>query len=201
MQAFSHLLDSFVPEHYDLSLTLAREARSFHGTVSIRGYQKSNVDIPLHAKDITITSATVDGKAVEYAHGDHDELRLAHALPGAHIVVLQFEGIITEAMHGLYPCYFEVDGVKKELLATQFESHHAREVFPCIDEPAAKATFDLTLTTEEDVEVLGNMPVEWQRVEPEGLVTKFQTSPRMSSYLLAWVVGELQKNPPLRKTG
>lgn len=201
MQAFSHLLDSFVPEHYDLSLTLAREARTFHGTVSIKGYQKSDTDIPFHAKDLTITSATVDGKSVEYTHGDHDELRLAHTIPGAHIVVLQFEGTITDTMHGLYPCYFEVNGVKKELLATQFESHHAREVFPCIDEPAAKATFDLALTTEENVEVLGNMPIEWQRVEPEGLVTKFQTSPRMSSYLLAWVVGELQRKSAMTKDG
>lgn len=201
MQAFSHLLDSFVPEHYDLSLTLAREARTFQGTVSIKGYQKSDTDIPFHAKDLTITSATVDGKSVEYTHGDHDELRLAHTIPGAHIVVLQFEGTITDTMHGLYPCYFEVDGIKKELLATQFESHHAREVFPCIDEPAAKATFDLALTTEENVEVLGNMPIEWQRVEPEGLVTKFQTSPRMSSYLLAWVVGELQRKSAMTKDG
>ncbi|QHN42913.1 aminopeptidase [Candidatus Mycosynbacter amalyticus] len=201
MQAFSHLLDSFVPEHYDLSLTLEREARAFHGTISIKGFQKSDDYLPLHTKDLTITSAAVDGNSVEYEHSDNDELRLAHTVPGAHIIVLQFEGKITDAMHGLYPCYFEVDGIKKELLATQFESHHAREVFPCIDEPAAKATFDLTLTTEEGVEVLGNMPVDWQRSEPEGLVTKFETSPRMSSYLLAFVVGEMQKKTAQTKDG
>lgn len=201
MQAFSHLIDSFIPEHYDLSLTLEREKRTFHGTVAISGYQKNNSHLPLHAKDLEITSATIDGKAVDFAHGDHDELRLEHTTPGAHIIVLQFNGKITDAMHGLYPCYFEVDGQKKELLATQFESHHAREVFPCVDEPAAKATFDLTLTTEEGVEVLGNMPVEWQRTEPEGLVTKFETSPRMSSYLLAFVVGEMQKKTATTKDG
>ncbi len=201
MQVFSHLLDSFIPEHYDLSLTLEREARKFHGTVSISGYQKSDVELPLHAKDLEIISATIDGKSVEFTHSDHDELRLVHTTPGAHIIVLQFNGNITDAMHGLYPCYFEVDGQKKELLATQFESHHAREVFPCVDEPAAKATFDLTLTTEEGIEVLGNMPVEWQRTEPEGLVTKFETSPRMSSYLLAFVVGELQKKTATTKDG
>lgn len=201
MQAFSHLLDAFVPEHYDLSLTLERTTRKFRGTVSITGFQKRNDYLPLHAKDLTITSATVDGKSVEYEHGDHDELRLASAAPGAHIIVLQFEGVITDAMHGLYPCYFEVDGEKKELLATQFESHHAREVFPCVDEPAAKAMFDLTLTTEEGVEVLANMPIDWQRTEPEGLVTKFETSPRMSSYLLAFVVGELQKKTAQTKDG
>ena len=201
MQAFSHLLDSFIPEHYDLSLTLEREARKFHGTISIKGYQKSDVDLPLHAKDLTITQALIDGKKVDFTHGDHDELRLASATPGAHIIVLQFNGTITDAMHGLYPCYFEVDGKKKELLATQFESHHAREVFPCVDEPAAKATFDVTLTTEEGVETLGNMPIEWQRTEPEGLVTKFETSPRMSSYLLAFVVGEMQHKTATTKDG
>lgn len=201
MQAFSHLLDSFIPEHYDLSLTLERTKRAFHGTVTITGYQKSDTDLPLHAKELTIMHATIDGQKVEYSLDDHDVLRLASSTPGAHIVVLQFKGSITDAMHGLYPCYFDVDGEKKELLATQFESHHAREVFPCIDEPAAKATFDLALTTEEGVEVLGNMPIEWQRTEPEGLVTKFETSPRMSSYLLAFVVGELQKKTATTKDG
>lgn len=201
MQTFSHLLDSFVPEHYDLALTLEREARTFYGTVTIKGFQKSEVDLPLHAKELTITAATVDGKSVEFAHGDHDELRLAHANTGAHIVTLEFSGIITDAMHGLYPCYFEVEGVKKELLATQFESHHAREVFPCVDEPAAKATFDLTLTTDADVEVLGNMPVASQQATDLGLITKFETSPRMSSYLLAFVVGELQKKTAHTKGG
>lgn len=201
MQAFSHLLDSFTPEHYDLSLTLHRQARTFSGTMTVRGFQKSDDHLPLHAKDLTILSATVDGKSVEFSHADHDELRLAHTTPGAHVVVVAFEGAITDAMHGLYPCYFDVDGTKKELLATQFESHHAREVFPCIDEPAAKATFDLTLTTEQGVEVLGNMPVADQRTEPEGLVTKFETSPRMSSYLLAFVIGELQKKSATTKGG
>jgi len=55
-------------------------------------------------------------------------------------------------MHGIYPCYYRQDDEIHELIATQFESHHAREVFPCIDEPEAKATFELTLTTETDVE-------------------------------------------------
>lgn len=193
MQTFSHLLDSFVPEHYDLALTLEREARKFHGTITIKGFQKSDEYLPLHAKDFTVTSAAVNGIPVEFTHGDHDELRMAHTATGTHVVTLEFEGVITDAMHGLYPCYFEVDGVKKELLATQFESHHAREVFPCVDEPAAKATFDLTLTTEASVEVLGNMPVAAQESTDSGLVTRFETSPRMSSYLLAFVVGELQK--------
>lgn len=201
MQAFSHLLDSFIPEHYDLSLVLERTARTFHGSVRITGYQASDIDLPLHAKDLTITKAAIDGRSVDFSHGEHDELRLVSTTSGAHVVDLEFKGKITDAMHGLYPCYFEENGVKKELLATQFESHHAREVFPCVDEPAAKATFSLTLTTETGVEVLGNMPIEAQHTEDTTLITRFDKTPRMSSYLLAFVVGELQKKTATTKGG
>ena len=96
-------------------------------------------------------------------------------------------------MHGLYPCYFTHDGIKKQLFATQFESHHAREVFPCVDEPAAKATYDVTLVTAPELTVLGNMPVAESSEKDGTLTTTFATTPRMSSYLLAFVVGELHK--------
>lgn len=195
MQTVKRLIDQFIPEHYDLSLTLARAKRTFSSTVTLIGsLTPSSTGISLHAKDLTITSVTVDGKEASFEHVD-DELNITHddLSPGKHIVVVVSHGEITDTMHGLYPCYFEHEGIKKELLATQFESHHAREVFPCIDEPLAKATFDVTLTTEENVTVLGNMPVIQQTHENGQLVTTFQTTPRMSTYLLAWVVGELHK--------
>lgn len=203
MTQFTRLTTIFSPQNYDLSLTLQRKARRFHGTVTISGQLHSSEYLSLHAKDLTIEKVLFDGKTADVSTHDNDEIRVTHTdlTPGDHIVTLQFSGTITDAMHGLYPCYFEVDGEKKELLATQFESHHAREVFPCVDEPAAKATFDLTLTTEDNVTVLGNMPVQWQRKEAEGLVTKFDTTPRMSSYLLAWVVGDLHKKSATTKDG
>lgn len=157
----------------------------------------------LHAKDLEIHSATIDGKAARYTLGANDELTLTHPdiSEGRHIIVLEFSGKITDAMHGLYPCYYEHNGIKKELLATQFESHHAREVFPCLDEPEAKATFDLTLATEQNIAVLSNMPIHQQNVEDNQLVTTFQTTPRMSTYLLAWVIGELHRKTALTKRG
>ena len=174
------------------------------------------------------------------------------------IIELEFSGrIIDGSMHGLYPCYYELNGQKKELLATQFESHHAREVFPSVDEPAAKATFDLTLITEAGVTVLSNMPEQEQNnCHPElvsgsslyknqesrstnnadssplaqndgdkvglhglprqaslprndgdntrgdnKLKTVFQTTPKMSTYLLAFVIGDLQKKTATTKSG
>jgi len=202
MQTVLRLITTFAPTNYDLSLVLEREQRTFSGTVVIDGLASAN-EITLHSKDLTIGSATVDGKNATFTHGDNDQLTITHddITPGKHTVVIGFSGTITDAMHGLYPCYYEHDGVKKELLATQFESHHAREVFPCVDEPEAKATYDVTLTTETGITALSNMPVEWQREEDGKQVTHFATTPRMSTYLLAWVTGELHRKTATSKSG
>lgn len=204
MQTVSRLIHTFIPNNYNLSLTLERKQRTFKGVVSIKGrVPHDQGEIRLHAKDLTIESAHVDGKAAKVSHDAHDELVIEHKdiTAGDHIVTIVFNGIITDAMHGLYPCYFVHDGEKKEMLATQFESHYAREVFPCVDEPEAKATFDLTLTTETGVTVLSNQPVQSQNEEDEKLVTTFATTPRMSTYLLAWVVGELHSVGAKTKSG
>ncbi len=204
MQPVNRLIETFVPDNYQLSLILQRPERTFEGTATITGAAVTDSkNIILHAKGLAIASVTIDGKEATFSHGAHDELTLSHAdiTKGDHIIVITFSGEITDAMHGLYPCYYEHDGEKKELLATQFESHHAREVFPCVDEPEAKATFDLTLTTETGITVLGNQPVEWQREENGMLVTSFQTTPRMSTYLLAWVTGELHRKSATTNSG
>jgi aminopeptidase N len=204
MQTVSRLIKSFIPSQYDLSLTLNRTERQFGGIVTIHGALQPNTNhIVVHSKDLVITSVTLDGKIAEYAASDNDELFITQPglIAGDHIIVIAFSGTITDPMHGLYPCYFVHDGVKKELLATQFESHHAREVFPCIDEPEAKATFNVTLTTEPGITVLGNMPIASQITENELLVTTFQQTPRMSTYLVAWVTGELQRKTATTNRG
>ena len=205
MQTVARLINTFVPDHYQLSISHDRIGRTFSGTVTINGASTLNAsNIVLHAKDLDIQSVVFDGKQADFTlDNEAQEMTITHPdiTEGSHIVVVGFSGTITDGMHGLYPCYYEHDGVKKELLATQFESHHAREVFPCIDEPEAKATFDVTLSTEQGVVVLGNMPVKAQRVENDQLVTSFDTTPRMSSYLLAWVIGELQKKSAKTKSG
>jgi aminopeptidase N len=204
MQTVSQLIDQFIPEHYDLSLTLEREARRFEGTVTIHGTSRPSAQhIVLHSKDLVIESVTLNGRGADFASSNNDELFITQPdfQEGKQLLVIGFSGQITDAMHGLYPCYYEHNGVKKELLATQFESHHAREVFPCVDEPAAKATFDVTLTTEKDVIVLGNMPVVSQVADGELLVTTFDRTPRMSTYLLAWTTGELHRKTATTKSG
>lgn len=193
----------FQPETYSLSLAFERAQRTFSGTVTITGHSAQQNELRLHAKDLEISSAQIDGTDTTHSQ-DGDELILTpkeSIKAGEHTATISFSGIITDPMHGLYPCYYEHNSVKKEWLATQFESHHAREVFPCIDEPEAKATFDVTLATEANITVLGNMPVKEQHTKDQKLVTSFETSPKMSTYLLAFVAGEMQSLETKTKSG
>ena len=203
MTKVPRLLDTFTPNHYNLTLDLTRaEEKEFSGTVIISG-ESTDESISLHSKGLTIQSATIDDQPADVSFGEFDELRLSqpNLKNGNHTIHINFSGIITDAMHGLYPCYFTHDGVKKQLFATQFESHHARGVFPCADEPAAKAEYDLTLITRPEITVLGNMPVKFQKENGDSLTTTFEKTPRMSSYLLAFVIGELHKKTARTKSG
>ena len=203
MTKVPRLLDTFTPNHYNLTLDLTRaEEKEFSGTVIISGDSTSE-SISLHSKGLTIQSATIDNQPVDVSFGEFDELKLSqpNLENGKHTICIIFSGNITDAMHGLYPCYFTHDGIKKQLFATQFESHHAREVFPCVDEPAAKAEYDLTLITRPGITVLGNMPVKSEEENGNSRTTTFEKTPRMSSYLLAFVIGELHKKSARTESG
>ena len=203
MTKVPRLLDTFTPNHYNLTLDLTRaEEKEFSGTVIISG-ESTSESISLHSKGLIIQSTTIDNQPAGVSFGEFDELRLSqpNLENGNHTIRIDFSGNITDAMHGLYPCYFTHDGVKKQLFATQFESHHAREVFPCVDEPAAKAEYDLMLITRPGITVLGNMPVKSEEENDDSRTTTFEKTPRMSSYLLAFVIGELHKKSARTKSG
>lgn len=203
MQAVEHYIEKFVPEHYDLFLDLSRETKTFSGKVTITGQAKSD-RISLHQKDLEIASVEVAGQArpftVDY---ENEALHIELAEAGSVELVIAFSGKITDNMTGIYPSYYTVDGVKKEVLSTQFESHFAREAFPCVDEPEAKATFDLALRFDqaEGELALSNMPEIDVENRKETGIWKFETTPRMSSYLLAFVAGDLQGVTATTKNG
>lgn len=206
MKKVKRLFSEFKPVHYDLYLEPDREAASFRGKVIISGQKtgRPNRRITLHQKGLKIVSAKVikrDKKTDAEvpidrinSHKAYDELRLhskEQLYPGTYEIEIHFSGKITEPMHGIYPCNFELDGVKKQLIATQFESHHSREVFPCIDEPEAKATYRLTIAAPAGETVISNTPAVSQKTSKGKTISEFEQTPIMSSYLLAFVYGEL----------
>ncbi len=203
MQAVEHYIEKFVPEHYDLFLDLSRETKTFSGKVTITGQAQSD-RISLHQKDLEIASVEVAGQARPFTVDNENEaLHIELAEAGQVEVVIAFSGKITDNMTGIYPSYYTVDGVKKEVLSTQFESHFAREAFPCVDEPEAKATFDLALRFDqaEGELALSNMSEIDVENRKETGIWKFETTPRMSSYLLAFVAGDLQGVTAKTKNG
>ena len=126
----TRLYRHFQPKHYTLDINLEREKRTFDGTISISGIA-SGAEIVLHAHKLNISSAAIDGKPATFSTSSDDALTIAQEglASGEHTVEVVFDGTITNPMHGVYPCYFKLDGKDEELLATQFESHHAREAF------------------------------------------------------------------------
>ena len=203
MQAVKHFIETFVPEHYDLFLDLNRADKTFSGKVNITGEAKSS-KISLHQKDLTVEAVEVAGQARPFTlDKDNEALYIELEAAGPVVVTITYTGKITDNMTGIYPSYYTVDGVKKEIISTQFESHFAREAFPSVDEPEAKATFDLALKfdQEEDELVLSNMPeIDVENRKATG-VWKFETTPRMSSYLLAFSAGDMQGITAKTKNG
>lgn len=215
-KSVTRLFDQFQPSHYDLALSLDEKNLTYAGSVTIRGHKvgRPSQRITLHTKGYKVTSALItkhDKKGDQSVEVERiniqksfDELRL-HAVdmiyPGDYTITLEFEGAIRPGLAGLYPCYFKHDGTEHMLLMTQFESHHARECFPCVDEPEAKATFDLTLKTTPGLTVLANTPIKQQDTAAGQTITSFETTPKMSSYLLAFIVGELHSKSTKTKRG
>lgn len=182
------LLDYFVPERYSLNLLLNKKEKTISGTVGIIGKVESEI-IKFHAVDMEINSVLLDGANVEYEIKDKT-LIIKNVPKEVSKITIEYQGKLSEKMEGAYLSTYDYNGKTETIVATQFESHYAREAFPCIDEPAAKAVFELTLTTDEDDEVLSNMPMLKQTADAGFKTVSFEPTPRMSVYLLAWVVGK-----------
>lgn len=212
----ARLFSQFQPETYDVLFDIDEDAMRFRGSVKLTGKKvgRPSQRITLHQNGLKVTSATItkhDKKGDETlavkrinAHDSFNEVRLhteQMVYPGEYTLELEFEGKITDAMTGIYPCYFKDDEVEKKLFMTQLESHYAREAFPCIDEPEAKAVFKLTLITRDGASVLANSPVREQSTKDNRLTTVFEPTPKMSTYLLAFVYGDLQKKSSTTQRG
>lgn len=200
----TQLYNALKPSHYQLTLDFNKEALTFTGEVIITADMvEKNSTVRLHSKELKIVSATVNDQSTKQSFEKDDVLCLTteDELSGEVRIAIAFSGIITPELNGIYPSYFEHKGQKKTLITTQFESHHARNAFPCVDEPAAKAVFSITTKTVPGEVVLSNgQPLSQKEVDGK-LCTTFEDTPKMSTYLVAWVSGELHCRESKTKDG
>ncbi len=169
----------------EVDITVARPT----DTVMLNEIALAFKDVALKGEDGAKATVTPDEKAQTAT------LHFPHPLSaGQHTLTIVYSGPIPETPAGLYYNDYDVAGAHKRMLVTQFESTDARRMFPGWDEPAFKATYSLTVTVPANFRAIANMPVA--REEPAGTDMKtvtFGTTPKMSSYLLALVAGELDR--------
>lgn len=191
------------PERYTLTLKLDLEAFTFSGTEQIViSIDKTIKEITLHSKDIVIVTAEIThGKEVQFAESISYDTKKETATftfkkpldKGTATLSLVFEGVINDSLRGFYKSAYTIDGVTKHLATTQFEATDARRAFPCFDEPAQKAVFDVSLIIPGSHTAISNtLPTSTLKHEAGYKVIQFAPTPRMSTYLLAFIIGEFE---------
>ena len=193
-----------VPTDYSIRIVPNIEKLTFTGKETV----KLNVLSPVHqlvmnVLELEITDASLDGKPLPKSaiNIDSEKELLTLALPselapGNHTLAFSFSGKINQQGQGLFYIRYQEQGSpaaaeKKIMLGTQFEATDARRFFPCWDEPAFRAHFQLTTVVPENWLAVSNMPIESGKKIAGGKEVRFAATPPMSSYLNVFVAGEL----------
>ena len=199
MAAAQRLPKVAAPENYKLTFTPDLEKASFEGdeTISVRVLEPTSeitlnaVDIDFH--EVTIKSGGTTQKAKVTPEKDKEMVVLVVAKPlatGSATIHISYSGILNSEMRGLY---IGKDDQGRKYAATQFESTDARRAFPSFDEPDYKTTFDITAVADNGLAAISNSKVLSDASGPAGKHTvRFSTTPKMSSYLAALVVGNFE---------
>jgi len=207
----SHRLPrNVVPSRYDIQIEPDLTASTFVGEETVEvTVREPTAEIVLNAADLAIRAAAIeDGtrrRLVATIRLDEASeravLRFAESLhAGPWRLFLAFSGVLNDKLRGFYRSTFtRSDGSKAMLAVTQFEATDARRAFPCWDEPALKAVFQVTLVVDEGLTAVSNTAVATVRRLPDCAKQAVVFAPTipMSTYLLAFVIGPLEPTDPV----
>ncbi len=192
-----------IPIHYAITLKPDLESHVFsgHETVTI-SILKPTKNITLHSKELAIKSAKVifgknnlQPKNIVYDKKlETVTFEFLKALPKGKVKLsIIFEGILADNMRGFYKSQYVVEGKEYFMATTQFEATDARRAFPCFDEPSLKAVFDVNLVVPNDKMAISNtLPTSIIEHDAGCKIVSFASTPKMSTYLLAFIVGDFE---------
>ncbi|RZB40073.1 Peptidase M1 and/or CopC domain containing protein, partial [Asbolus verrucosus] len=202
-------VDVAFPDNYNLELTLEEnvfDINKFSGILKLTfKILKETQEIKLHANDkLQFSEVKLTGKDgkeianINYAVNSQTEILTITTdtilSTGDYILNFIYTGDLrTDGMYGFYKSYYlDSEGQYNYLATTQFQATYARRAFPCFDEPLFKATFDIKIRHQEKFNALGNTKGE-RRLDadkPGFVVTTFGQTPKMSTYLVAFIVSD-----------
>ncbi|MBH1991852.1 MAG: M1 family metallopeptidase [Sphingomonadaceae bacterium] len=193
------------PAHYAITVTPDAANLKFTGKVTIDVTVSTAMPaLVLNAADLSFASVTltpakgkaVTGKVSVDAAAQTVTLDFGKPVqPGSYKLAIDYAGIINTQANGLFALdYTDNAGAAKRALFTQFEAPDARRFVPSWDEPSYKATFDLSAIVPAAELAVSNMPVKSEaKADGAKKLVTFGTSPKMSSYLLFFGLGELER--------
>ena len=191
------------PVRYHIEIEPDVTSASFSGSVDIHVVVNEPVgQVVLNAIELAVSDVEirpVGGAPIGCSVSFNDDLEQAVFHPASTVpagpatVSCRFTGTLNDKLRGFYrSTYKDEAGHSHTMATTQFESVDARRAFPCWDEPDRKAVFEVVLTVDRDVEAFSNSPItEVERVGDKNRIT-FSPTMKMSTYLVAFIVGKLQ---------
>jgi tricorn protease interacting factor F2/3 len=189
------------PVHYDLTFEPNFNDFTFFGReiIDVKISKPTNI-ITLHAAELKIKECRIvwgaqnlSAKTSLDEKNETMKILVPKKITGKAKIVVGFTGILNNRLVGFYRSqYLDKQGRTKFLATTQFEAADARRAFPCWDEPAAKATFDVTLVTDKNHTAISNTNITSKKKIGKKIQYKFARTPIMSTYLLYMGVGEFE---------
>ncbi|MEM0136545.1 MAG: M1 family metallopeptidase, partial [Thermoplasmatales archaeon] len=169
---------------YDLKFYFKFKELKYDCTETIKGRFSGPVE--LDNENLSVSSVKVDGRNSSF-NVANKKLTLGN-IQGEEITI-NFSGIISEtSLMGIHDVKYD----NGHIITTQMEPTGARSVFPCIDEPAAKARFKVEINVDDDVEVIFNTRYSIKEVGKGKAHFVFEETPPMSTYLIYIGIGKFQ---------
>jgi len=188
-----------IPTHYTLKLTPDLKAATFSGEEAIDvNVTQPTRSITLNAIEIDFLSVTIVPNGPQQTGAvtlDADKQQATFPFPatipaGNATIKIRYTGILNNELRGFYLS----KTARRNYAVTQFEATDARRAFPCFDEPAFKATYDISLVIDAADTAISNSAIVADTPGPgaDKHTLVFGTTPKMSSYLVAFLVGDFQ---------